>query len=282
MSTNAVAPAVDGRLAPHRSYQALVGRLRDLIYRSVPPGATVVVISKGDDELVSLVGRQGWHFPQDDSGGYAGYHPRDSADAIARLEALRSCGADFLVLPATSRWWLDHYADFASHLERNFETLVEQPDTGTIYRLALALNRPTDHAAGSPEHDLEHRRSALLAQQINDLADYLLPAGEPVIVIDWRNVAAVQLDGRRTMHVYPTEDRDGPDASAAGTARLARLENLRGEGAAYLIVTARAFEWWRTDEIVRSHVEQHYRCITRQAHVCLVYELFAGEEAVGP
>src|SRR3712207_3563099 len=109
-------PTTEDLLTRHRAYQALVGRLRDLIHRTVPPGATVAVVSKGDPDLVTLEGRQGWHLPQDDRGGYAGYHPRDSAAAIEALEALRTRGADFLVLPATTRWWLDHYTDFAAHL----------------------------------------------------------------------------------------------------------------------------------------------------------------------
>ena len=67
----------------------------------------VVVISKGDDALLEWAGRRGWHFPQDATGGYAGYYPANGRNAIVHLEVLRARGARYLVLPATSAWWLD-------------------------------------------------------------------------------------------------------------------------------------------------------------------------------
>ncbi|MGY1643922.1 hypothetical protein ACI782_22670 [Geodermatophilus sp. SYSU D00703] len=256
--------------ARHRAYQALVGRLRDLVHRTVPPGATVAVVSKGDPDLVSLEGRQGWHLPQDDSGGYVGYHPRDSAAAIEALEALRTRGADFLVLPATTRWWLDHYTDFAIHLQRNYESLVDLPETGTIYSLNPA-GRLVAQADTAPDGGLERHRRELLAQQIQDLVEHLLPAGQPVVVVDGEGASALQLPGRSTMHL-----------PALRSDRVDRLETLRRQGAAYLVVSRTAFDRWRADDVLRPHVEQHYRCITRQAHVCFLYELLPAEEPVIP
>ncbi len=260
------------------AYQALVRRLRDLIHRSVPPGATVLVISKGDAALVSLVGRRGWHFPQDDSGGYAGYHPRDSAAAIAELETMRSRGADFLVLPATANWWLEHYTDFGDHLRLNYETLVEQSDAGAIYTLR---KRPTPKVigSGSKEEDLGRHRQALLRQQIEDLAGRLVPPKRPVVVIDTGDAGALQLDDRETM-LLPTSPPVTGDALATGVTLVARLESLRRQGAACLIVARGAFDWWQADGVLRSHVERRYRCITRQTHVCLIYDLDPAEGAV--
>ena len=59
------------------------------MHTNLPPGAKVVVISKGDPDLLKLDGRQGWHFPQTGEGIYAGHHPGCSDEAIAQLEALR-------------------------------------------------------------------------------------------------------------------------------------------------------------------------------------------------
>jgi GT2 family glycosyltransferase len=103
-----------------RDYDGFVERVRQFVHEAVPQGATVLVISKGDDQLLRFADRQGWHFPQDDDGTYAGWYPADSAACIAELERLRARGADFLVIPETSRWWLRHYAEFADHLERNY------------------------------------------------------------------------------------------------------------------------------------------------------------------
>lgn len=117
----AAPPAGAGKrfVASHRlGYRRLVERVRTAIEQAVPAGATVLVVSRGDRNLVELEGRDGRHFPQDESGRYLGHHPEDGADAVARLEALRAGGARYLVVPSTSAWWLDHYAELAEHLDR--------------------------------------------------------------------------------------------------------------------------------------------------------------------
>jgi hypothetical protein len=118
---------------PRLGYRRMVERVRAAVGEAVPAGASVLVVSRGDRELVDLEGRDGGHFPQDGSGGYLGHHPCDSADAIARLEALRAGGAEYLVLPSTSSWWLEHYASFAEHLRRNYQ--VDDLDACAIFRL---------------------------------------------------------------------------------------------------------------------------------------------------
>ena len=45
----------------------------------MPLEATVMVVSKGDDELLKLGGRRALHFPQNEAGEYAGHYPADSA-----------------------------------------------------------------------------------------------------------------------------------------------------------------------------------------------------------
>jgi GT2 family glycosyltransferase len=99
-------------------YGYLVEGIRDAVEDHIPPAARVLVVSRGDRELVRLDGRSGEHFPQDEEGGYAGHHPADSEDAIGELERLREAGAEYLVFPSTSIWWLDHYRPFARHLAR--------------------------------------------------------------------------------------------------------------------------------------------------------------------
>ena len=57
----------------------------------------------------------------------------DSNEAIAELEEQRSTGAEFLVIPTTSLWWLDHYGEFRNYLERG--GAVARTDACVIYRL---------------------------------------------------------------------------------------------------------------------------------------------------
>ncbi len=120
-------------------YRQLVGRIRDVVQAAVPADSTVLVASKGDPELLNLNGRQAWHFPQTEDGTYAGYYPAHSAMAIAHLEALRVKGGEFLLLPQSAFWWLDHYVDFKNYLESHYRVVVRQEDTCLIFALLKPL-----------------------------------------------------------------------------------------------------------------------------------------------
>jgi GT2 family glycosyltransferase len=118
---------------PRLGYGQLVEQVRTAVEETVPSGARVLVVSRGDRDLVDLDGRRGDHFPQDEGGAYLGHHPQDSLEAVDRLEALRAAGAEYLVLPSTAYWWLDHYAGFAEHLRLNYP--AEERECCSIFRL---------------------------------------------------------------------------------------------------------------------------------------------------
>jgi hypothetical protein len=101
-------------------------RVRELVRRIVPVGATVLVVSRGDEEMVKIEGRHGWHFPQDEHGVWPGYYPADSEEAIDHIEDLRVRGAEYLVIPDTALWWVDHYAGFAQYLESRCGKLLDE------------------------------------------------------------------------------------------------------------------------------------------------------------
>jgi GT2 family glycosyltransferase len=115
-------------------YRRLVERIRDAVHEEVPAGSRVLVVSRGDRDLANLDGLDAGHFPQDPEGRYLGHHPRDSEDAIAQLEGLREDGAEYLVMPATSLWWLDHYEELAACLRERCE--ATELGFCTIYKLA--------------------------------------------------------------------------------------------------------------------------------------------------
>jgi hypothetical protein len=119
----------------YKRYRQLPDRIRDLVRTALPPEATVLVVSKGDSELLKLDGRQAWHFPQQQDGAYAGYYPADSAVAIDLLEKLRVRGAKFLLFPSTAFWWLEHYSLFRQHLESRYREVVRQDEVCRIFAL---------------------------------------------------------------------------------------------------------------------------------------------------
>jgi len=116
-------------------YRSLVERIQSAVEGALPNDATILVISKGDEELLKLGGRVGWHFPSAEGGGYAGHHPADSAAAIAALEKLRERGASYLVIPESSFWWLDFYQEFAAYLETRY-CKVRAGDECIVYHLS--------------------------------------------------------------------------------------------------------------------------------------------------
>ena len=135
-------------------YQQLIRRIREVVRATLPPEAAVIVVSRGDEDLLALGdNRWGWHFPQDEDGGYAGYYPADSAEAISHLEKLRLTGGEYLLLPETAFWWLDHYEGFREHLENRYRLLARREETCLIFALRepeTGLNSSQTRAGDAP------------------------------------------------------------------------------------------------------------------------------------
>jgi hypothetical protein len=118
-----------------REYEHMKQRLVELVEATIPRGATVLMVSRGDETLVGVNGRRTWHFPQTAEGAWAGHYPADSQQAIAEVDRLRARGGSYLVFPNTARWWLDHYKELRTHLEHEGQIIVDRPDTGVIFSL---------------------------------------------------------------------------------------------------------------------------------------------------
>jgi hypothetical protein len=143
----------------------LILRIREAVRSNVPPRANVAISSKGDDELLNLDGRAGWHFPRDENGAYAGYYPAESEEAIEQLEAIRAMGADFLLFPTMDLWWLDYYSGLRKHLENECREIFRGADTCVIYaleppRIGARLARMV---TGAPRRILPSSRTPLRA-----------------------------------------------------------------------------------------------------------------------
>jgi SAM-dependent methyltransferase len=250
-------------------YQLLIRKVREAVEGAVPAGATVLVVSKGDEELLRLEGRRGWHFPQRPDGVYAGHHPADSATAVAYLEELRARGADYLLIPQTSLWWLDHYADFRRHLEGRYRAVLRQPDVCVIYALR-------EQATG------KHQQYQDLIRKIRETVSSAVPAGATVAVVSKGDGELLQFEGRRGWH-FP----QGPDGVYAGhhpadaAAAVAHLEELRARGADYLLIPQTSLWWLDHYPDFRRHLEDRYRPVARLDDVCHLYALQPSPEVNG-
>jgi hypothetical protein len=125
-----------------RRYSKLVQMIKDLVQITLPNQSTVLVIAKGDEALVDLRDRLGWHFPRTVNGKFAGCYPANSTEAISHLEQLRALGAEYLLIPSTSFWWLEFYTDFTTHLQQKYRITTFQEECCLIYRLKTLRPRP--------------------------------------------------------------------------------------------------------------------------------------------
>ena len=267
----------------HPDYFGLVDKVTSTVTATVPASKTVLMVSKGDENLLRLGSRSGWHFPRLNDGRYAGYYPADSADAIEQLEELRGRGADYLVFPATSLWWLDHYPELNDHLEDNYRAVLKEADICAIYDLsgdhqaeagepraaAVAPKlRPGDHAGVDAAGRLD-----LDPRQLLSFLDVILPAESIVGVVSSGDESFMRLDGREVWH-FPRDPsgRYAGHGPANTDMALDQLEGLRGRGMMFLVVP-RETPWLNHYPDFIEQVEQRYRCVARQRYLCSVYDL---------
>jgi hypothetical protein len=169
--------AVATHLAPVE-YEQLISAIREVVHRVVPLNATVLVVSRGDDELTRLGPRTALHFPQNEDGRYAGYHPSDSEAAIAMIEEMRERGAQYLLLPQTGFWWLDYYDEFRKYLENRYQ-VVEAGEQCWIVQLTegTSVDADTSFMADAP-------RPLDTTHPVDEVIDALLPGDARVALLD--------------------------------------------------------------------------------------------------
>lgn len=154
-------------------YRAVVRRIQEVTRTLVPEDSTIIVVGKAERALLDL-DRTVWRFPQSADGAYAGYYPACSTAAIVHLEAIRAKGADYLLIPEISRWWLDHYVDFAQHVRRRYACLLDESGVGLYFSLA-AKTEPADTAGTD------------VWQAVDDVIARVMNRGVPEpAILDWQ------------------------------------------------------------------------------------------------
>ena len=237
-------------------YGDLIESVRETANAMIPRNATVLVVSRGDEELLRIGPRRALHFPQDEFGRYAGYHPQDSDAAISALEAMRARGGEYLLLPSTSFWWLDYYEELRKHLEENYPAVASTDDCIVFELLA------TDAQPGTAGADTQEVSAATqirqLAAPLDDLLRALLPADAAVAVVATDDGDLPSFADARAVHPAETGEGVASFLAAAGDAEFAVIpatayDRLYGAGA-------------RPDSV------GPWRLVTRQRHMCEVWE----------
>jgi glycosyltransferase involved in cell wall biosynthesis/GT2 family glycosyltransferase len=133
--TKVLKAATDFRTVGPDPYAETLRKLREVVWRKLPLGASALVVSKGDKRLLTLYGPRTSHFPHKADGSYLGYYPPDGTAVIAHLEALRARGWDYLVFPKSALWWLESYPRFAAYLRLRYRLVVHDPEVCAIFAL---------------------------------------------------------------------------------------------------------------------------------------------------
>jgi hypothetical protein len=249
-------------------YEQMIERMRSVVVGAVPNGATVAVASKGDPELLRFENRIGCHFPQWEDGSYTGYHPKDGAAAIEEVDSVCTRGARYLVFPATSLWWLEHYTELARYLHDHFEIVARDDRTCVVFQMQETAKRriPLLPAQGSDDSHLARQLRAVVAS--------ILPPESSVLVVSNGDPDLVELDRCEGLH-FP-QDSDGDYAGyhpADSQTAIQHLEELRQRGARYLVFPKPSTWWLDHYEDFRRYLESRYRTVMRQRHVCTIFDL---------
>ena len=249
----------------YQAYQEMIVRLGQAVHKVIPGNGKVLVISKGDDLLLRLPVSEARHFPQGPNGGYAGHHPLNSEAAISQLEALRSEGAEYLIIPQSSLWWLTYYSEFAGHLANRYRTIFREAETGAIFALGEGVGR-ADRQNG--------RSSSPFKVQLDELLRRLLPRNARVAVVSKGDSELTGFSSVSAEHFPQTPDGEyiGYHPADSLTA-VAHLEELRDAGIEYLLIP-KPSEWWLEYYAeFHQYLNSSCRLVTRQKHLGVLYTL---------
>ncbi len=263
-----VTGAQAGRPYPRVSssdYSRIVQRFQEIVSTTVPRDAIVLVPSRGDEALLELGHRRGWHFPQDPSGKYAGHYPEDGATVVAHVQDLTAAGAGYLAFPYTSLWWLDYYGELRQFLERQGKVLTEQ-DECIVFELPQG-----DTTASSEQPATLSKGNGTVATGLDPLAEVvscLLPTGARIGVLgpEGEDVLPLERQGYELLAISARE----PEAS------MRELQAAEARGARFVVLTSPAAGWLDSLPQLRAHLRREYEFVTLQRELCEIYERVPG------
>ena len=243
-------------------YSRLVQRFQEIVSTTVPRDAIVLVPSRGDEALLELGQRRGWHFPQEASGKYAGHYPEDGSAVVGQLQDLIAAGAGFLAFPRTSLWWLDYYGELRQYLERQGKVLADQEEC-MVFELprGKAAAESQQPGAGSEKNGAG---TAGALDPFTELVSCLVPAGARIGVLGPDVDAASPLERQG----YELIGISAREAEASQRELLA----AEGRGARFVVLTSPASGWLDSLPELRTHLAREYEFVTRQRELCEIFE----------
>jgi hypothetical protein len=261
-----VIPDPDAR---RRTYRELVERICDRVAALLPAGSTVAVVSRGDGALVQIPGLDAWHFPQNELGVWAGYHPETGEEAVELALGIQAKGAGYLLIPATAFWWLDFYEPLREYVRSDCRLVAEDRDF-VLFEFPTIEQRPSPPASGT----IESRRHRLMGGQFRNFVGALLPTGATVLVVT-RGDDGLLPQGVRARH-FPSDAHGTYLGTPANDLEvLSVLERAIAGGAEYLAVP-RSMDWWiEMYPALRQRIRSVYPCIADRRETGSIFHLTA-------
>lgn len=108
-------------------------RIQEVVQTTLPDAAVIIVVDHEDTALLNLTGCSVLPFSQVVDGIDSCGSSPDNGAIIAHLEALRSMGGQFLLLPVTQFHWLSQYGRFKRYLEERYQVITNQEDVCIIF-----------------------------------------------------------------------------------------------------------------------------------------------------
>lgn len=252
--------------SPQIDYTQVLERTRACIVETVPTGSTLAVINKGDVAMLRVGQRTAHHYPPGTGGGYAGFYPADSTAAVTQLERARETGLQFLVIPASAFWWLEHYVGLRRHLDTRYKLALRRDDACVIYDLRIGQQTKAGEKSQVSETPLSARICTYL--------EALLPPKAHVAIVTKGDPELLATNRINAVH-FPMQE-DGLWAGyhpVDSAACIAHLDELRAAGVRWFVVP-RPFFWWIDNYAdFFAQLATEHRLVARQNQLCVVYEL---------